>query len=157
MSFWEILLQHFHLQIFTQTYLDIPVALLLNFWTRNSYNCMEINVVRTVTKFVSKTLLRFNFCATQCYSATLECMPVLPEIGVAVSFLQLDLSLALSCFLNKNSSSPLLFSQQDCCCFHFFLASHQKASWPLTKISSTPRMDAPICLNQPHEGRWGIF
>ena len=31
MSFSEILLQHFHLQIFTQTYLDIPVALLLNF------------------------------------------------------------------------------------------------------------------------------
>jgi hypothetical protein len=65
-------------------------------------------------------------------------MPMLPEIFAAVSFLQLDLSLALSCFLNKNSSAPLLFSQQDCCCIFFFLASHQKVSWPLTKISSTP-------------------
>jgi hypothetical protein len=63
-------------------------------------------------------------------------MPVLPEIAAAVSFLQLDLSLALSCFLNKNSSAPLLFSQQDCF-FLLLLASHQKASWPLTKISST--------------------
>jgi hypothetical protein len=63
---------------------------------------------------------------------------VLPEIVAAVSFLQLDLSLALSCFLNKNSSAPLLFSQQDCFCFFLLLlASHQKASWPLTKISST--------------------
>jgi hypothetical protein len=65
-------------------------------------------------------------------------MPMLPEISAAVSFLQLDLSLALSCFLNKNSSAPLLFSQQDCCFFLLLLASHQKASWPLTKISSTP-------------------
>jgi hypothetical protein len=66
-------------------------------------------------------------------------MPVLPKIAAAVdvSFLQLDLSLALSCFLNKNSSAPLLFSQQDCCFFLLLLASHQKASWPLTKISST--------------------
>jgi hypothetical protein len=86
----------------------------------------------------AKTLLRFNFCATQCYSATLECMPVLPEFAAAVSFLQLDLSLALSCFLNKKSSAPLLFSQQDCCFFLLLLASHQKASWPLTKISFTP-------------------
>jgi hypothetical protein len=31
MSFQEILLQHIHLQIFTQTYLDIHVALLLDF------------------------------------------------------------------------------------------------------------------------------
>jgi hypothetical protein len=76
----------------------------------------------------AKTLLRFNFCATQCYSATLECMPMLPEIAAAVSFLQLDLSLALSCSLNKNASAPLLFSQQDCCCinFIFLLASHQE-------------------------------
>jgi hypothetical protein len=80
-------------------------------------------------------------------------MPVIPEIAAAISFLQLDLSLALSCFLNKNSSAPLLFSQQDFCFFLLLLASHQKASWPLTKISSTPRMDAPIFLNQPHEGR----
>jgi hypothetical protein len=65
-------------------------------------------------------------------------MPVLPEFAAAVSFLQLDLSLALSCSLNKNASAPLLFSQQDCCCIFFFLASHQKVSWPLTKISSTP-------------------
>jgi hypothetical protein len=63
----------------------------------------------------AKTLLRFNFCATQCYSATLECMPVLPEIVAAVSFLQLDLSLSLSCSLNKNASAP------------FLLASHQKS------------------------------
>jgi hypothetical protein len=39
---------------------------------------------------------------------------MLPEIAAAVSFLQLDLSLALSCSLNKNASAPLLFSQQDC-------------------------------------------
>jgi hypothetical protein len=64
-------------------------------------------------------------------------MPMLPEIAAAVSFLQLDLSLALSCSLNKNASAPLLFSQQDCCFFLLLLASHQKASWPLTKISST--------------------
>ena len=112
------------------------------YWT----DCHEIR---------AKTLLRFNFCATPCYSATLECMPVLPEISAAVSFLQLDLSLALSCFLNKKSSAPLLFSQQDCCFFLLLLASHQKASWPLTKISFTPypRMGAPTCLNQLHEGR----
>jgi hypothetical protein len=67
-------------------------------------------------------------------------MPVLPEISAAVSFLQLDLSLALSCFLNKKSSAPLLFSQQDCCFFLLLLASHQKASWPLTKISFTPSL-----------------
>jgi hypothetical protein len=60
-----------------------------------------------------------------------------PEIVVVVSFLQLDLSLALSCSLNKNFSAPLLFSQQDYCSFLLLLASHQKASWPLTKISST--------------------
>jgi hypothetical protein len=42
-------------------------------------------------------------------------MPMLPEIAVAVSFLQLDLSLALSCSLNKNASAPLL------------LASHQES------------------------------
>ena len=112
-------------------------------------------------------------------------------------FSQLDLSLALSCFLNKNSLAPLLFSQQDYCFFLLLLASHEKASWPLTKISSTPsfalscslnknaatllflashqeplgispgvscslnkiastsypRMGAPTCLNQLHEGR----
>ena len=32
-------------------------------------------------------------------------MPILPEIAAAVSFLQLDLSLALSCSLNKNAST----------------------------------------------------
>ena len=42
-------------------------------------------------------------------------MPILPEIAAAVSFLQLDLSLALSCSLNKNASAPLL------------LASHQES------------------------------
>jgi hypothetical protein len=42
-------------------------------------------------------------------------MPMLPEIAAAVSFLQLDLSLALSCSLNKNASAPLL------------LASHQES------------------------------
>jgi hypothetical protein len=75
-------------------------------------------------------------------------MPVLPEISAAVSFLQLDLSLALSCFLNKNSSAPLLFSQQDCCFFLLLLASHQKASWPLTKISSllTQEWVRPLAL-----------
>jgi hypothetical protein len=89
----------------------------------------------------AKTLLRFNFCASQCYSATLECMPMLPEISAAVSFLQLDLSLALSCSLNKNASAPLLFSQQDCCCINFFpvLGISPKISWPLTKISSTSK------------------
>jgi hypothetical protein len=75
-------------------------------------------------------------------------MPVLPEIVATVSFLQLDLSLALSCFLNKNSSAPLLFSQQDCCFFLLLLASHQKASWPLTKISSTPSFSLSCSLNK---------
>jgi hypothetical protein len=75
-------------------------------------------------------------------------MPVLPEIVAAVSFLQLDLSLALSCFLNKNSSAPLLFSQQDCCFFLLLLASHQKASWPLTKISSTPSFLLSLLFSQ---------
>jgi hypothetical protein len=42
-------------------------------------------------------------------------MPVLPEIVAAISFLQLDLSLALSCSLNKNVSAP------------FLLTSHQKS------------------------------
>jgi hypothetical protein len=32
-------------------------------------------------------------------------MPILPEIEAVVSFLQLDLSLALSCSLNKNDST----------------------------------------------------
>ena len=63
----------------------------------------------------AKTLLRLNFCATECCSAALECLPILPEIAVVVSFLQLDLSLALSCSLNKNASTP------------FLLASHQKS------------------------------
>jgi hypothetical protein len=42
-------------------------------------------------------------------------MPILLEIVVAVSFLQLDFSLALSCSLNKNASAP------------FLLASHQES------------------------------
>jgi hypothetical protein len=33
-------------------------------------------------------------------------MPILPEIAVVVSFLQLDLSLSLSCSLNKIASTP---------------------------------------------------
>jgi hypothetical protein len=79
---------------------------------------------------------RFNFCATQCYSATLECMPMLLEIVVAVSFLQLDLSLALSCSLNQNASAPLLLaSHQESLALStrlllhqllFLLASHQE-------------------------------
>jgi hypothetical protein len=42
-------------------------------------------------------------------------MSVLLEIAAIVSFLQINLSLALSCSLNKNASSP------------FLLASHQKS------------------------------
>jgi hypothetical protein len=37
-------------------------------------------------------------------------MPILPEIVAVVSFLQLNLSLALSCSLNKNASTPLVLS-----------------------------------------------
>jgi hypothetical protein len=81
---------------------------------------------------------KIQFLCHSMLFGNLKCMPVLPEFAVAVSFLQLDLSLALSCFLNKNSTTPLLFSQQDCCFFLLLLASHQKASWPLTKISFTP-------------------
>jgi hypothetical protein len=37
-------------------------------------------------------------------------MSILPEIAADVSFLQLDLSLALSCSLKKNASTPLVLS-----------------------------------------------
>jgi hypothetical protein len=85
------------------------------------------------------------------------------------NFLVLGISPRTSWHLTKN----LLLSQQDCCCINFscswhltksLLASHQdffnslvspRASWHLTKslFLSYPRMGAPICLNQPHEGR----
>jgi hypothetical protein len=74
-------------------------------------------------------------------------MPMLPEISAAVSFLQLVLSLALSCSLNKNASAPfLLASHQESLSLSTRLLLHQlltvlgispKISWPLTKISST--------------------
>jgi hypothetical protein len=74
----------------------------------------------------AKTLLRFNFCATQCYSATLECMSILPEIVAAVSFLHLNLYLALSCSLNKNASALLLLaSHQDSLALSTRLLLHQ--------------------------------
>jgi hypothetical protein len=53
-------------------------------------------------------------------------MPMLPEIVVAVSFLQLDLSLALSCSLNKNASAPLLLvSHQESLALSTRLLLHQ--------------------------------
>jgi hypothetical protein len=74
-------------------------------------------------------------------------MPMLPEISAAISFLQLILSLALSCSLNKNASAPfLLASHQESLALSTRLLLHQlltvlgispKISWPLTKISST--------------------
>jgi hypothetical protein len=84
----------------------------------------------------AKILLRFNFCASQCYSATLECMPMLPEIDVVVSFLQLDLSLLLSLVLSTRM-------------LHLLSCSLNKT----TVASTYPRMGAPTCLNQLHEGR----
>jgi hypothetical protein len=69
----------------------------------------------------------------------------------AISFLQLNLSLALSCSSTRMLQlgiSPRMLSQQDCCCFFFSF------SWHLTKISPTssyPIMGVPTCLNQPHE------
>jgi hypothetical protein len=90
------------------------------------------------------------------------------------NFLVLGISPRTSWHLTKN----ILLSQQDCCCTFFscswhltksLLVSHQdffnffflalgispRSSWHLTKISSAsyPRMGAPTCLNQPHEGR----
>ena len=92
----------------------------------------------------AKNLLRFNFCATQCYSETLECMPMLPEIVAAVSFLQLDLSLALSCSLNKNASAP------------FLLASHQESLALSTRLllhQLTQKWVCPLALiNLMREG-----
>ena len=72
----------------------------------------------------------------------------------AISFLSSTSLLIFSCSLNKNAATFL------------FLASHQEplgispgVSFSLNKISSTsyPRMGAPTCLNQLHEGRWGVF
>jgi hypothetical protein len=69
---------------------------------------------------------KIQFLFHQCYSATLECMPMLPEIVAAVSFLQLDLSLALSCSLNKNGSAPLLLtSHQESLALSTRLLLHQ--------------------------------
>jgi hypothetical protein len=88
------------------------------------------------------------------------------------NFHVLGISPRTSWHLTKN----LLLSQQDCCCINFscswhltksLLASHQdffnslvpgispRTSWHLTKslFSSYPRMGAPTCLNQLHEGR----
>jgi hypothetical protein len=71
-------------------------------------------------------------------------MPVLPEIVVAVSFLQLDLSLALSCSLNKNASAP------------FLLASHQKSLALSTRLllhQLTQKWVRPLALiNLMREG-----
>ena len=99
----------------------------------------------------------------------------------AVSFLS-STSLLLSLVLSTRMLELLLFSQQEC--FNFLvlgisprtlalstrlllhhlplaLGISPRASWPLTKISLTPfsytRMGAPTCLNQLHEGRWGVF
>jgi hypothetical protein len=80
---------------------------------------------------------------------------VLPEIAAAVSFLQLDLSLALSCFLNKNSSAPLLFSQQDCC-FSSFLFLCCFCSWHLTKkpLGLSPRFLQLLVLGISPRTSW---
>ena len=93
-------------------------------------------------------------------------------------FSQLDLSLSLSCSLNKNAATflflashqePLGISPRISCSLNKIAAASTslalgispRASWPLTKISLTPftypRMGAPTCLNQLHEGRWGVF
>jgi hypothetical protein len=58
---------------------------------------------------------------------------MLPEIVAAISFLQLDLSHALSCSLNKNALAPLLFSQQDCYCINLLLT--QEWVHPLALIN----------------------
>jgi hypothetical protein len=83
-------------------------------------------------------------------------MPMLPEIVAAVSFLQLDLSLLLSLVLSTRMLQLLSFSLNKTAAAStsfLFLASHQKSLGLSPRFLQLPRMGAPICLNQPHEGR----
>ena len=134
-------------------------------------------------------LFLFNFCAhhmlydhhksvryglfflavwTLYFSVLLFALGCVLSFGKCCLFSQLNLSLALSCSLNKNSWAPLvlstrmlqllLFSQQEC--FNFLvLGISPRVSFSLNKtvVASYPRMGAPSCLSQPHEGRWGFF
>jgi hypothetical protein len=122
----------------------------------------------------SSISVHITCCMTSTNPYGTACSSLLSEIRTSLCFgMRSLLQQMLSLFSARPLSCSLLFSQQECCNFLVLGISPRTSwhltkslllllsprvsscSWHLTKISPTsyPRMGAPTCLNQPHEGR----
>ena len=129
---------------------------------------MHANTLRNCSCCFFSISVHITCCMTSTNSYGTACSSLLSEIHTSL-FLGMHalLQQMMSLFSTRPLSCSLLFSQQEClsssCSLNknastsYFLALgiSPRASWPLTKISSTsssyPRMGVPTCLNQPHE------
>jgi hypothetical protein len=126
----------------------------------------------------SSISMHITCCMTSTNPYGMACSSLLSEIRTSLCFgMRSLLQQMLSLFSARPLSFSLLFSQQECCNFlvlsispriscslnkivaassSLALGISPRDSWHLTNIfptSSYPRMGAPTCLNQPHEGR----
>jgi hypothetical protein len=170
---------------YTQKYITavtsiyVPTNVVWHPWNACQYSQKLQLLSSSISVHITCCMTSTNTYDTACSSLLSEirtslCFGMCVLLRQMLSLSQLNLSLALSCSLNKNAATflflashqePLGISPRIYCSLNKIVAASSslalgispRASWPLTKIFSTsssyPRMGAPTCLNQPHEGR----